>query len=228
MNEPLTLAVPCFGTSPKWVRMVEVWLAYYLKSGCQLPVIVLTDMTTEIPASILPPGGNVTCLRFSTPVLRQGHPFDVQGALICQAARFLGPLVVMDSDALMLRDPTAEFARLPASARIGMAPDAGGAPFVLNAGVIYFGEATPLEREQLVHAYNDTFTQMLDGHADNPLLTQLVWSALWHRAADEGRAYAMPARLNHSRLWPLHPGVIIRHHHGTDKWQTLEIPAHAR
>lgn len=231
MNHDITLAVPCFGTSPRWVAMLEVWLSHRLKSGCRLPVAVLSDPDTALPAF----SDDVTVLRFDPHalpgIIRPGQPFDNQGSLIVQAIRFLGPVVVMDSDALMLRDPTAEFARFPRHALIGMAPDAGGRVLTLpegvlperNGGVLYFGDAQPEEREVLARAYRDTFAELVRDHPTNPLLTQFVWSVVWHRVGRymQGGAFDIPRRLNSSHIWGESPDVVVRHEHGKVKWHRV-------
>lgn len=232
MNEPLTIAVPCFGPESRWVAMLDVWMAHYLKSGCRLPVVVLTDMDTPLPIY----SGNVTGLRFdprqSRHLLRPGQPFDALGSLIVQAIRFLGPVVFMDSDALLLRDPTAEFSRFPENALIGMTPDAldriivteGGTPVLeRNAGVLYFGDASPYERETLIAAYRDTFFELQAAHPANPLLTQMVWSVVWHRVhqARASDAFDMPRCCNSSHMWATSEATVVRHEHGNVKWHRV-------
>jgi hypothetical protein len=236
MTPDLTIAVPCFGTSPKWVAMLEVWLAHYLKSGCRLPVVVLTD--NESTRDALRCRGDVIVYLFdplsTLHILRHGQPFDIQGSLIVQAIRFLGPCVVMDSDALMLRDPTEEFLNLRASAALfGMAPDAGGRTLIVrgqeiperNGGVLYFGPGA--HKAGLPLAYQDAFAELVRDHPNNPLLTQFAWSVVWHRVGgDIARgALDIPRRLNHSRMWPMTLDVVIRHEHGNVKWQRIEKEA---
>ena len=233
MSEPLTIAVPCFGPSPKWTKMLLVWLTHYLNSGCRLPVVVITDMTTAIPMHEFPPV-NATCLRFDPlafpAIIRPGMAFDLHGSLICHAARFLGPCVVMDTDCLLLRDPTEAFARFPSGATLGMAPDCGSRKVRVlegdvperNGGVLYFGEATPNERERLVWEYHNVFAELMLSCASDPILEQLVWSVVWHRLAYDGKAHDIPRALNHSHRWGMNPGVIIRHEHGSVKWHRVE------
>lgn len=231
MNADLTLAVACFGSDPKWVKMLNIWLTHHRHADCALPVVVLTDMDTVLPAF----EGNVTGLRFdprmTRALLRDGQPFDIHGSLIVQAIRFLGPVVFMDSDALLMRDPTDDFRRFPQHALIGMAPDAGGRVVNVlegavperNGGVLYFGDSTPYDRETLIAAYHDTFAELADAHPANPLLEQMVWSVVWHRVgqARAGDAFDIPRRFNSSHLWGMDPGVVVRHEHGNVKWMRL-------
>lgn len=234
----LTIAVPCFGPSPKWTRMLLVWIEHYLASGCRLPVVVITDLDTPIPE--LPEG---MMIKRSDPeafpgVIRPGMPFDLHGALICDALASLGPCVVMDSDALMLRDPTEAFARFPHSATMGMAQDAGQRPIRViegtmierNGGVLHFGAMPEPERHHLLYEYRNTFVELMERYATNPILEQLVWSVVWYRLKAEGKAHEIPSYLNHSHLWGIRDGVIIRHEHGSVKWHRLAggVAAHAQ
>lgn len=228
----MNIAVPSFGDSPKWAKMLEVWMDFYRASGCSLPVTVVTD--THWPAPRCVQDGHAKMIRFNPDnlpcVLRDGMPFDRQGSLICQAILYFGRCVIMDSDALMQHDPTKAFLSFPAKAVIGMAPDAGGRRFMLdgeavlerNGGVLYFGEVDMDERMALVQEYQDTFAQLRATQEANPILEQLVFSAMWHRAGRTGRAYDIARTLNHSRLWGLDDRATIRHEHGRVKWHRVE------
>lgn len=232
MNHDLTLCVTVFGSHPKWVGMLEVWLKYYLKSGCRMPVVVITDHEAVIRSAITPPGVHV--MRFDPTripgIRRDGQAFDTQGSLICQAIRVMGRCVVMDTDALIFKDPTREFAKLPVEARMGMAADAGGRSIdtthgtlsECNGGVLYFGDDTVEGRESIVADYARTFNEARAAYEANPLLEQVAWSVLWHRLKAIGQGCDIPRCLNWSHFWPMNEDVLIRHEHGGCKWHRVE------
>ena len=92
----------------------------------------------------------------------------------------------------------------------------------LHGGVLYFGEVDLDERIALVQEYQDTFAELQATQGANPILEQLVFSAMWHRAGRTGRAYDIPRALNHSHLWGVDDRVTIRHEHGRVKWHRVE------
>lgn len=221
----MQLAVPCYGAHPKYVRLLALWLEHYWATRCQFPVYVLTDRHCQIPEQSLLP--NVTVLRLDplqfAPLLREGCPFDIKGALILGALRQLSACVIMDTDALPLQNLKPYLDRLPDHPMIGMAQD-GGLRRVpgtdlheLNAGVLYFPKASPQAREAIISAYALAFEE-LKARCDAYGLEQLAWSLVWHRLKEQGLATLLPKGLNWSRFWPVSADTVIMHEHGEGKW----------
>jgi hypothetical protein len=110
--------VPGRKVSPINLEMLEAWTYFLGRSGTKLPVCMLTDTTTEIPA--LWPYEVIRLPNTEPPERRD--VFNKVGWIKAQAFEQLGHCLIMDVDALPLMslDPLADI-----QAEIAMVPDAG-------------------------------------------------------------------------------------------------------
>lgn len=212
--------------------ILRTWFERYKQSGCTLPVWLLSDLLTVPPD--MPFAGKVVVgpSAFSD-VMRTGNAFDYKSALICAALPLLPPgAVIMDVDAVFVKDPTTYFAAL-ADEPFAMPPDSGRRriPWKGSHGesipehsssVMIFGDDSAGMREALVDNYRKAW-EWLAQHDDargiiDAIREQRAWS-LVHFWSD---ACLMDERLNWS---PYHyqdnPEAIILHHHGAKKFTDL-------
>lgn len=214
-----------------YLTLLNKWLAHYRKSGCQLPVTILTDLTSPIPeeargywSSTYHP---VSFLRFDPKalplIIRSGNGFDVKGSLICQALQTVGRCLIVDIDAFFVKNPMDLIEDLPLEATIGMGADPStrlikGVDFELvekNAGVLYFGVTNSETRSDILNLYACLFNTL---KTDNPgpLLEQIVWTVLHARMPG---SCDLPKQLNWSRRWMENINeAVILHEHGDRKW----------
>lgn len=228
-----TLATLYYGDrAPRYDAMLAAWLqeAEAVRSASIAGVHVLSDRVfSGLDSIVLRPHGD--CPR------REGDPFDLKGALMCSALIALpGPLLILDLDAVLQRDPTPALAPF-AESLIALPVDSGAArnPLVRNnvpkkcAGVAWFGRATPEEREILVRKYCDAWQSLASLHRPQPgakhpkqsphLLEQHAWSLANFRC---GR-HTLPDSMN----WPAHhrgpmpgtEGAYVHHNYGQRKWR---------
>lgn len=181
-----------------------------------------------------------------TDVIRPEQPFDIKGALMCEALRALGPFLLIDNDAFLTCDPAPllENNVQLEGALIVMPRDIGAinagftaaldAPFAgvlkLCAGVVWFGDIAAHRRLQLVRAYlaawRDLSNAFAEGHTPwQPHLSRLMEQYAWSLAAHR---LGCLDQLGDTWNWPPHleafgenPGAIVNHEFGRKKWKTL-------
>lgn len=166
-------------------------------------------------------------------IVRPDCPFDIKGALTLSAIRQLGRCVIMDIDALLLKDPTTHLLAMNPHSPFGMALD-GGARGIIghehqkehNAGVLYFGDKSGIGRSGLACLYLDAFRE-LTARGNSSTVEQVAWSLVWHRLDTLGLATLLPKVLNWSRFWPASPETVVLHEHGERKWEKYGITANA-
>lgn len=216
----MILAVPFFGNDGRYRAMLDRWIEAHASSGCQLQFVVVSDYSEPLQ--------NVPWLRVDTTpfaaLVRDDNPMDRKGVIVLAALQVLGRCVVLDSDALIQKDPTRFLESLPDVA-MGISPDVSGRklklPWSLEeffegcAGVMYFGSASRKDRVGLSLAYAQAFSNFADAHPDDYLLEQRAWSLACHRLG----GFMLPKEMN----WPPHhlgdnPNAYILHHHGPAKW----------
>jgi hypothetical protein len=102
----------------QYAQMLRMFLQHYKESGCELPVAILTDTSTIIPRDVIDllgteeRGGyaNKCVWRYDPTnlptIVRQGMVFDVKGSLMLQAMHRLSNCLCLDTDALLMKDPT--------------------------------------------------------------------------------------------------------------------------
>jgi hypothetical protein len=220
------------------VPLLELWYDYYLKSGCKIPVVVVTDGMATLPEfcaahipfnGMIPPVSSLVVDPALIPnVIRKGNPFDVKGALVCLAVRRFGEVFFVDSDAFLLKNPEPVLASIPETAVISMGDDPyptriEGTDGALqrNAGVMVVKAKDPQVREALVANYCFSHTTLRNTPKNNTqLLEQFAWSATHHRYTRKNKAYVFPRALNWSRMWDRKdPNIVILHEHGPKKWE---------
>lgn len=232
----LLIVVPFFGDLDRFRPMLAEWDSSYKALGLRHPVVMVSDRSAhaiglpEIPSRTYD-------LSTMIDIIRPNEPFDIKGALVCQALLEFPDrsLLVMDLDTVFVRDPAVELQRF-AGCSIAMPIDQGAlvhgrTPFCdppyghlrkLCAGVMFFGSG--VDRAQLVDEYRRAWSE-LDGIFpwDPPhpwLLEQYAW-ALAHRVVG-GRI--LPQSFN----WGPHflgesPQAVINHFYGFAKFRRARM-----
>lgn len=215
----MIIAVPFFGTDPRYLALLEHWFDCHALSGTKVQAIVITD------DNALPGFSALRVDTFPQRKAMRGHPFDRKGAIIAAALPILGPFLACDLDAFIERDPEPLMLRLPEVA-IATVPDDWVRPITMhwdegvktvqqNAGVMWFGDVK--QRVAVVASYMEQFRKMGCDFAEDDWREQLAWSAV----AWKFGGHQMDLRLNWSRLRPANPDACILHIHGPDKWKRL-------
>ena len=225
----MQIALTCFGNDPKYTRLLDLWLEHYWKSGCKLPLYILTNMECVLPKHLLLPG--MTVLRVDTEkhaaLIRAHCPFDIKGVLILEALLQLSRCVIMDIDALLLKDPTERLNHI-GDTSFAMGLDGGNRDIPgcnwkeHNAGVMYFGNDSVPMRQAIITAYTSAYHE-LRARTDAGSLEQMAWSLVWHRMNALGQAKLLPMALNWSRFWPACPATVVLHEHGEKKWAKYNL-----
>lgn len=219
-----TVAVTYFGRDPRYLLLLDAWVAQFRRSGCRWPFIVVSDMAT--PALAYP------MARFDISayedMIRPDQPFDVKGALMAEAALALGPMLMLDADALLMQDPEPHLSPF-ATAPIAMPLDHGAIPdgrtHHLNppyndvkktcAGVAWFGSG---DKTRLVRMWREAFAELLPvlpwpGRIPC-LVEQFAWSLASHRCGGSH----LPWSFNYPRHCAKHhAGAIVNHYFGGRK-----------
>ena len=212
-----------FGHTGRFERFLAPWLQSVRPYGT--PVLI-TDQPRE-HALVCSTNGWEDCLRAE-------HPFDIKGALLCDALNRIPPdedAFLVDLDATILRDPRPMLKRF-AGVPIAMTMDSGAilygnAPFFTgawsaipkrNSGIIWFG-ASP-DRVRIGLEYRKGWHELLDGGLPwRPLLPHLLEQHAWTMANHRLGAATLPAVLNwSSRFLGSSPEVLIDHDFGWGKW----------
>lgn len=230
----MIVLVPFFGQKERFRPLLDKWIEAKKAAAPALTWFALTDepMDYNTPHAVVDISGFAD-------LIRPGQPFDVKGALVCAALlKFPEPLLVLDADAVILRDPTPSLAKL-AECPIAMPIDAGAivhfrtprlnppynAVRKLCAGVMWFG-ANPAGRSRLVAGYRRAFEEMRELIPWTPrlphLLEQYAWSVVHHR---RGGAL-LPNLMNwHAAYLGPRADVVVAHDYGHKKWRGQKAPA---
>ncbi len=224
----MLILVPWFGNVGRFEAMADAWVARYVESGTVAPWRYLTDV--DLPARTGAMIDRYDLAGFSE-VIRPGQPFDVKGALVCAALLAHDePLLVLDLDAQLLRDPAPDLA--PFMGRvIAMPVDAGaithdrsprlnppyGTVLKLCAGVMFFGAG---DRGRLVAAYRKAWTELRPTLPWSPPLPHLLEQHAWSLAARRRGGDVLSQAFNWS---PDHLGAnalaTVEHRYGLRKWR---------
>jgi hypothetical protein len=214
----MLIAVPFFGSDPRWLRLLEHWFELHAASGTRVPAIVITDEQSL-------PGFPVLCVDTTAwrSVIRskdgQPHPWDRKGAIVAAALPILGRFLSCDVDAFIQRDPEPWLAKLddvPISGRADGWQRTVLEARQINAGVLWFGY--PKTRPQLASDYGKAFHTLNEEYSDDEWLEQLAWSLLCYRY----NAPTLPAELNWSHHVKGVEAAAIIHEHGPTKWRRIE------
>ena len=109
----MMIALTHFG-SDEFLPLLKLWFDRYLKSGCHLNVVVLSDKKVKVPAAFEPYDPTRTNQRFAVArfdpiaeVVRPGRAFDMKGSLVLSGIEMFADhkVFLVDSDAFFLRDP---------------------------------------------------------------------------------------------------------------------------
>jgi hypothetical protein len=220
--------------------LLELWFDFYKKSGCTLPVVVVTDGMTTLPevCSIhispdgpIPPISHIVYNPASIPgILRPGMAFDIKGSLMCQAIRRFGEVFFVDADAFFLKNPEELLAAIPERSILSMGDDPFPTPIrgmngavQRNAGVVVVKAKDSVARENLIANYKSLYSMLRNTSPNNaPLLEQFVWSSIHDRYLRNNKAHVFPKILNWSRMWNREdPNIVVMHEHGPQKWDHI-------
>lgn len=227
------IAIPFFGDNPRYLEMLHDWVRQLRKTGGQDVEFVI--FTHDAADALKAFGYPVMKLDISgyAEVIRAGQPFDIKGALMCEAAWAINrPFFMIDADALLVGNPSAALDAM-GNTPCAMPVDHGAivsghkalmdAPFSdvrkMCAGVFWFGDVT--RRAELVTQYKLAWRELLSHECPwTPciphLLEQYAWSLAHHRMGGA----TLPATLN----WAPHivgpsPHAIVNHLFGHKKWK---------
>jgi len=229
-----TIALVHYG-SDAFVPLLQEWLRVFRLSGCKLPVVVFADEYVSIPLDFKEYTGRKQMFSYIRlddvlypGIIRPGKAFDSKGCIILQGIqKVLGRLLIVDTDAFFVKDPTHLIEALPNKVKIMMGEDPNirtiqGLQIAeqvreRNAGVLYFGEGDEYSRRQIAAAYAYTFRSLRE-YNNNPMLEQCTWTML-ARTANEPM---LPRELNWSYLWGrTNERAHILHEHGPQKWRKI-------
>jgi hypothetical protein len=214
MVPPLTVFVVYFaGKDPRFRPLLRLWLEYFQRSGCRLPLRILTDVATVRDHSAGPwvvadklhdetrllglPCTVVDPFEF-TDLMREGNAFDRKSAIICAALPFLPSCVIVDTDSFFVRDPTAA---LLANAvhEFAMAPDAGRRMIPLigdmeqSSSVMVFGKAVDYVAPRGLPSLGMTKARRFYGAA---------YRRAWHALADHpDEQHGLLSDIREQRAW---------------------------
>lgn len=234
MTCPL-IAIPHFGRDQRYLDLLKTWVAQLRKTLG--PDARFTVFTHDAQADLAKLGFPTLSLNISAyrDVIRPGQPFDIKGALMCEAALAIRePFLMLDADALLVQNPAPWVNRFM-DYTCAMPTDAGailhGHKAMMDgewshvrkmcAGVFWFGDPSPAKRSELVNEYRVAWAQLLA--ADIPwtprlphLLEQYAWSVAHHRLGGATLAGCMN--------WPPHlcgetPLAVVNHYFGHKKWK---------
>lgn len=224
----MIILVPFFGDRARFRPLLDRWVEAYKASGTKAPWYALS----EDPESYDLPSARVSLDGFRD-LLRPGQPFDVKGALVCAALlRFPEPLLVLDADAFLERDPEPTLASF-SGCSIAMPIDDGAlthdraptlsSPFPgvkkLCAGVVYFGACGT--RGRFVAGYRRAFEELvaLPSFPWSPPLAHLVEQHAWSIVAARRGGKVLPRSMNWApHLLGENPMAVVNHHYGFRKW----------
>jgi hypothetical protein len=223
----MQILAPYFGDMKRFRPFADAWLAQaYLHMGSATAGFISEPNYSTKPFA--------DCIR-------PGQPFDVKGALVCDALTKLDPhegLLVLDLDALLRRDPS-EILRRFTSYPVAMPEDHGALVFFRSmnlekpfesvvrhcAGVMWFGASE--DRIRLSGEYRKAWHELqalprLPWEPALPhLLEQYAWTLVHHRM----NGPSLPISMNwSSRFFGTNPGAIVDHDYGHGKWNGSAAP----
>ena len=222
--------------SPAFLPLLNEWVRIYKDSKCRLPVVILADLTVPIPSEFIKrvrgKPQQFSYVRFdpmdNIRIMRPGKAFDAKGAIIIQAIQhILDPLLIVDTDAFFVKDPTALIQKLP-DERLMMGDDpntryiqgvldGNNAVAERNAGVLYFCGDDDYGRTSLAAQYVHTFVTLRELN-NNAMLEQCTWTMLSRKYSQT----KLPRPLNWSYIWDRYATeAFIVHEHGPQKWEKI-------
>ncbi len=226
------IAIPYFGENPKYLEMLHEWVRTLKRTAPDAEFVVFTHDAVSVMDEFDYPVIDLDISGYRE-VMRDGQPFDIKGALMCEAALAIKrPFLMLDSDALLVANPSDVLNSIAQNAACAMPIDHGAIlsghqllcdePFPtvrkMCAGVFWFGDVT--RRKALVGHYLMAWRELF--HHDFPwtpkiphLLEQYAWSLAHHRM----NGATLPASMN----WAPHivgtsPHAIVNHLFGHKKW----------
>lgn len=226
------VAIPYFGDNPKYLHMLDEWVANFRTRFPGSEFLVFTHDAAQTMKAKGYPCLELDISRYAD-VIRPDQPFDVKGALMCEAALMIKrPFLMLDSDALLVADPTAVLDAM-GDAPCAMPVDHGAIlsgharymdyPFrdvsKMCAGVFWFGAG---KRAELVQRYRDTWKMLKELDCPwTPRLPHLLEQYAWSVALRCMGGCELPATMNwapHYGGIGEHPNAIVNHYFGHKKW----------
>lgn len=224
-----------------YAPLLRRWLDHHRSMGLGDRLVVAHPLAEPAPAADLVGDAQLLALGISgyRKVIRQGHPFDVKGALMCELLAVRpGAFLFLDLDAFVQRTDL----QLPsADVLIGMARDigaidAGHSPFLevpfatvrkRCAGVVWFGArdaaAAASIASEYARAWRDLRKALPGGRVPwEPQLPHLLEQYAWSLVAARLGQPVLSDRWN----WPPHVRgesrlAYIHHEFGWSKWKAL-------
>lgn len=227
------IAIPYFGTNARYLDMLHEWVRTLKESAPDAEFLVFTHDAADI---LKPFGYPVLKLDIGgyKDVIRPAQPFDIKGALMCEAALNIHrPFLMLDADAYLVGNTSAVLDAMPADCVCAMPIDHGAilhghkarcdAPFEqvrkMCAGVFWFG--SPVWRQQLVTHYRIAWRELLEHDCPwTPRLPHLLEQYAWSLAHWRLNGATLPASFN----WAPHivgesKHAIVNHLFGHKKWK---------
>lgn len=231
---PPLITIPHFGKDPRYLALLDEWVRQLRRTlGADARFLVFThDAAADLRKRGYPHA--VYDISRYADIIRPGQPFDIKGALMCEAALNIAePFLMLDADALLVADPSPWVAPYELHT-CAMPTDAGailhGHKGMMDghwqnvrkmcAGVFWFGDATGNKRAELVNEYRAAWHALKS--ADYPwtprlphLLEQYAWSVAHHKLGGATLAGCMN--------WPPHlcgksELAVVNHYFGHRKW----------
>ncbi len=226
------IAIPYFGYNPKYLEMLHEWVRTLKRTAPDAEFVVFTHDAVSVMDEFDYPVIDLDISGYKE-VIRAGQPFDIKGALMCEAAIAIKrPFLMLDSDALLVANPSDVLDSLAQNAACAMPIDHGAIlsghqllcdePFPtvrkMCAGVFWFGDVAG--REALVSHYLMAWRELLSHNCPwTPCIPHLLEQYAWSLAHHRMNGATLPATLN----WAPHivgesPHAIVNHLFGHKKW----------
>lgn len=221
------IVVPYFGTDPRYHKLLDQWVSQFFKLNCACPLAIISDESS--PCSYPVRRFDLSKYKYW---MRPNQPFDRKGALMCKAILNLSPCLILDADALLMRDPT-EALKPFENSICAMPLDLGANPNPNKprkldrsygnitrtcGGVLWSG--SPNNAHFLVGEYLNAFQELREqmhlpwSPPIDCLIEQFSWSIALHRLM----GHYLPETFN----WPPHlcgpnENAIVNHYFGNRK-----------
>ena len=225
------IAIPYFGTNSKYLEMLHEWVRTLKRTAPDAEFVIFTHDAADMLKPFDYPVLKLDISGYAD-VMRAGQPFDIKGALMCEAALAIDrPFLMLDSDALLIADPSAALGAM-GNTPCAMPIDHGAIlsghqllcdkPFAavrkMCAGVFWFGDVT--RRKALVGHYLMAWRELLSHNCPwTPCIPHLLEQYAWSLAHHRMNGATLPATMN----WAPHivgksPHAIVNHLFGHKKW----------
>lgn len=225
------IAIPYFGTNARYLEMLHEWVRVLKRTAPDARFVMFTHDAEEVLKPFGYPTLTLSIDGYSD-VMREGQPFDIKGALMCEAALNIHePFLMLDADAYLVANPSAILDKL-ADTPCAMPIDHGA---ILHghkanmdfphqdirkmcAGVFWFGDT--FDRRELVKNYLYGWKVLRDLNCPwTPCLPHLLEQYAWSFAHHHMNGATLPATFN----WSPHilgdsPYAIVNHFFGHKKW----------